>query len=289
MGSIKAFTLWFPRERLTALSGWMIGIGSLGTLSATAPMQALLGTFGWRALFVGLALLSLAAALLIFFVVPERELPGRGETWREQFRMIGRIFRRVEFWRLAAPLVLCQASFQALQGLWFAPWLADVHGHDRGAVADYLFASALAYLVASMMLGRLSDAAAKRGISQLRVYQAGMLACAASFAPIALGVPGATALWLVLYAATSIAAITAYTLLTHLVPAAQTGRVTTSSNVLLFATSFVFQWGLGALLGLWPSTEGRYPPAAYRAAFGLLFAAQAAAAVWLLTAKAEKS
>jgi MFS family permease len=289
MGSIKAFTLWFPRERLTALSGWMIGIGSLGTLSATVPMQALLGPFGWRALFLGLALLSLAAALLIFVVVPERELPGRGETWREQFGMIGRIFCRVEFWRLAAPLVLCQASFQALQGLWFAPWLADVHGLDRDTVADYLFASALAYLVASILLGRLSDAAAKRGISQLRVYQAGMLACAASFAPIALGVQGATALWLVLYAATSIAAITAYTLLTHLVPPAQTGRVTTSSNVLLFATSFVFQWGLGALLGLWPSAEGRYAPAAYRAAFGLLFAAQAAAALWLLAAKSKKT
>src|SRR5713226_5460667 len=160
MGSIKAFTLWFPRERLTALSGWMIGIGSLGTLSATAPVQALLGPFGWRAVFVGLAALSLAAALLIFFVVPERELPGRGETWSEQFRTIGKIFSRLDFWRLAAPLVLSQATFQALQGLWFAPWLADVHGLTRATAADYLFASALAYLVASVSLGHLSEALA---------------------------------------------------------------------------------------------------------------------------------
>ncbi len=288
MGSIKAFTLWFPRERLTALSGWMIGIGSVGTLSATAPVQALLGPFGWRTLFVVLALLSLAAALLIFFVVPERELPGRGETWNEQFRMIGRIFSRLDFWRLATPLVLCQASFQALQGLWFAPWLADVHGFSRATAANYLFASALAYLIASALLGQLTEVLAKRGISQLRLYQAGMLACAASFAPIALGAARGTLVWLVLFAATSIAAITAYTLLTQLVPAAQTGRVTTSSNVLLFGTSFVFQWGVGALLGLWPTSEGRYQPEAYRVAFGLLLAAQAAAAVWLLTARQEK-
>jgi MFS family permease len=288
MGSIKAFTLWFPRERLTALSGWMIGIGSLGTLSATAPVQALLGPFGWRALFVGLALLSLAAALLIFLVVPERELPGRSETWREQFRMIGKIFSRVDFWRLAAPLVLCQASFQALQGLWFAPWLADMHGLNRQTAASYLFASALAYLVASVLLGRLADALAKRGIAQLRLYQGGMLVCSASFAPIALGAPSGTSLWIVLYAATSIAAIIAYTLLTHLVPAAQTGRVTTSSNMLLFGTSFALQWGVGALLGLWPTSEGRYQPEAYRAAFGVLLALQAAAALWLLTARPEK-
>jgi len=288
MGSIKAFTLWFPRERLTALSGWMIAIGSVGALSATAPVQALLGSFGWRTLFVVLALLSLAAALLIFFVVPERELPGRGESRSEQVAMIGKIFARLDFWRLAAPLVLCQASFQALQGLWFAPWLADVHGLTRAAAADYLFASALAYLVASVLLGELTAMLAKRGVSQLRFYQAGMLLCAASFAPIALGAASGTLLWLVLFAATSIAAITAYALLTQLVPAAQTGRVTTSSNLLLFATSFAFQWGVGALLGLWPSSAGRYQPEAYRAAFGLLLAAQAAAALWLLTAKSEK-
>lgn len=285
MGSIKAFTLWFPRERLTALSGWMIGIGSLGTLSATAPLEALLGPLGWRTLFVGLAVLTLAAALLVFFVVPERELPGGRESWRDQFRMVGKIFSRLEFWRLAAPMVLSQATFQALQGLWFAPWLADVHGLERGAAADYLFASALAYLVASVLLGKITDAAAKRGMSQLRVYQAGMLVTVAAFAPLALGARSGVLVALVLFAGMSIAAVIAYSLLTHLVPPAQTGRVTTASNLLLFATSFAMQWGVGAILGLWPGASGRYDPDAYRAAFGLLLAAQAAAAAWLLTAR----
>ena len=285
MGSIKAFTLWFPRERLTSLSGWIIGIGSVGTLSATAPVEALLGPLGWRALFMGLAGLSLVAALLIFFVVPERALPGQGESWREQVRMVGRIFARVDFWRLAAPLVLSQATFQALQGLWFAPWLADVHGMERGAAADALFASAAAYMVASFALGPAAEMAAKRGVSLLRLYQGGMLVCTAAFVPLALGASGGVVIVLMLFAASSIAAIIAYTLLTRLVPPAQTGRVTTASNLLLFGTSFACQWGVGAILGLWPSTPGRYDPEAYRLAFGLLLAAQAAAAAWLLTAK----
>ena len=285
MGAIKAFTLWFPRERLTQLSGWMIGIGSLGTLTATAPVQALLGPFGWRALFVGLAVLSLAAAVLIVFVVPERALPGQRESWREEFRRVGRIFARVDFWRLAAPLVLCQASFQSLQGLWFAPWLADVHGLDRASTADTLFASAAAYMVASVSLGALGDAAARRGVTPLRFYQAGMLVCVAAFVPLVLGTRGPVMLFLMLYAATSIATIISYTMLTHLVPASQTGRVTTASNMLLFGSSFTFQWGVGAILGLWPSADGRYDPEGYRVAFGVLLAAQAAAAAWLLTAR----
>ena len=281
MGSIKAFTLWFPRERLTALSGWMIGIGSVGTLSATAPVEALLGPLGWRALFVGLAGLSVLAAALIFLAVPERALPGRSDPWREQLAVIGRIFARLDFWRIALPLVLSQASFQALQGLWFAPWLADVHGLQRAAAADYLFWSAAAYMLASFALGPFTDLVGR----PLRVYQIGMLMCAAAFAPLALGASQAVLGFMVLFAATSIAAIVAYTLLTQLVPSAQTGRVTTASNLILFGTSFAVQWGVGAVLGQWPSAQGRYDPDGYRVAFGVLLAAQAAAAAWLLTAK----
>ena len=289
MGSIKAFTLWFPRERLTALSGWMIGIGSIGSLSATAPVEALLGPLGWRALFLGLAALSVGAAALIFLVVPERKLSGAPDPWREQLAVIGRIFARVDFWRLAAPLVISQASYQALQGLWFAPWLADVHGLGRAGSADYLFISAAAYMAASFALGPFNDWMGRRGVTPLRVYQVGMLACAAAFAPLALGMAGPVWAYLGLFAATSIAAIVAYTLLTQLVPAAQTGRVTTASNLVLFGTSFAVQWGVGAILGQWPSAQGRYDPQGYRVAFGMLLAAQAAAAAWLLGAKEARS
>jgi hypothetical protein len=112
-----------------------------------------------------------------------------------------------------------------------------------------------------------------------------MLVCTAAFAPLAFGAGGAVLVCLMVFAATSIASIIAYTLLTQLVPAAQTGRVTTASNLLLFGTSFTVQWGVGAILGQWPLAQGRYDPEAYRVAFGLLLAAQAAAAAWLLTAR----
>ena len=284
MGSLKAFTLWFPREQLVRLSGWMIGVGSVGTLSATAPVEALLGPFGWRAVFMGLSALSLGAALLIFLVVPERALPRHAESWSDQLRVVGRIFARADFWRLALPLVLCQGTFQSLQGLWFAPWLADVHGLERGAIANYLLASAVAYMVASFALGAVAEALG----SPLRLYQIGTLVAAAAFVPLALGTEGVM-VFLPLFAATSIATISSYTLLTQLVPAAQSGRVTTASNLLMFAVAFCFQWGVGAILGLWPSAGGRYDPAGYRVAFGILLAAQAAAAAWLLTAKEARA
>src|SRR5688500_12092822 len=80
MGAIKAFTLWFPLSRLASLNGLYLAAGGLGGLSATAPAEALVGPFGWRALFVLLAVLSLVAAVLVFFVVPEKPLPGERQT-----------------------------------------------------------------------------------------------------------------------------------------------------------------------------------------------------------------
>ena len=45
-----------------------------------------------------------------------------------------------------------------------------------------------------------------------------------------------------------------------------TGRVNTASNVLMFGCSFAFQWGIGAVLRLYPVTDGRYAPEGYAAA-----------------------
>ncbi|MEX2241989.1 MAG: MFS transporter, partial [Burkholderiales bacterium] len=90
MGAIKAFTLWFPLSRLATLNGLYLAVGGLGGLSATAPAEAFLGPFGWRALFHALAAASLGVAALIFLLVPERPLPGHGQTLRTQIAGFGR-------------------------------------------------------------------------------------------------------------------------------------------------------------------------------------------------------
>ena len=102
MGAIKAFSLWFPLSRLATLNGLYLAVGGLGGLSATAPVEALLGPLGWRALFYGLAAASVGAAALIFFLVPEKALPGHGQSLRAQVAGFRRIFASAAFWRIAA-------------------------------------------------------------------------------------------------------------------------------------------------------------------------------------------
>ena len=68
---LKSIVLWFPRERVALLNGYMIMLGSLGAVSATTPAEHLLGWISWRQLFEILAVATGATALLIYTVVPE--------------------------------------------------------------------------------------------------------------------------------------------------------------------------------------------------------------------------
>src|SRR5947208_1317 len=97
------------------------------------PLGVLLDRYGPR---------RVVAALLLC-VVPEKPLPGQGQTLRAQIAGFGRVFSTLAFWRIGLPLVIGQGVYIALQGLWLGPWLYDVAGQPRHAVANYLLFAAL--------------------------------------------------------------------------------------------------------------------------------------------------
>jgi hypothetical protein len=50
----------------------------------------------------------------------------------------------------------------------------------------------------------------------------------------------------------------------------------------MFGCSFLFQWGIGAVLRLYPVADGGYSPEGYALAFSALGVLQLAAIAWLL-------
>ena len=65
MAGFKAIVLWFPPDRLALVNGWLVMLGALGAVTATAPAEFVVLAIGWRGLFAVLAGLSALAALLI--------------------------------------------------------------------------------------------------------------------------------------------------------------------------------------------------------------------------------
>ncbi len=283
MASMKAFSLWFPMSRFATLNGWLLAAGGLGALSASAPVEALLALTDWRGVFDGLAAFTFATAMMIFFVVPERDAGPARASVRELVRGFGTIYRDPVFWRVAGVSMTGHAAFLATQGLWVAPWLRDVAGFDRAGVAGLLFGMAILTTIGFASTGTISDALAKRGVAPLGIFKLGAVASVILMASFALGVTGAAALTWSLYAFLAPIATLSYAILTKRYDRALVGRVNTAVNVLVFVAAFAAQWGMGAIIGLWTPEAGRYPLPAYSAAFGTIVLLHALALLPLAT------
>lgn len=286
MGSMKAFTLWFPLSRLASLNGYLMAIGGLGAISASAPVEAALHFTDWRGVFEVLGGCTFLAAGAIMFVVPERAAAGGGGPGvAEMLRGVARIYADGAFWRVAAVCMTVQAGFLAVQGLWVAPWLRDVAGLPRDVVANDLLVMAIAMTAGFAVFGAAADRFQSAGWGAARLFVVGTLLSVSGLALVTTGITtGALAFWLAINFGSPASAL-AYAILPRRFPPDLAGRVTTALNFLVFVAAFATQWGLGAIISLWPAVDSHYPLAAYRAAFGTCLVLQLAALAWFLAGR----
>jgi MFS family permease len=285
MSSMKAFTQWFPMARFATLTGWLMAMGGLGALSASAPVEALLGVTDWRGIFAGLAALTFVVAMGIFLVVPEREEGGPRASLGALISGFATIYRDRFFWRIGGVSMTVHATFLATQGLWVAPWLRDVAGYDRTVVAAILSAMAVATTIGFASFGWLSDRLARHGIAPLTIYTWGAAANALLILSFVLGITVTAVPAWILFALIAPAATLSYSILTARYDKAWAGRVNTAINLLVFVSAFAAQWGIGAIVNLWTPEAGRYPVVAYTAGLGACLLLQAVALIPLLAAR----
>ena len=285
MASIKAFTLWFPLNRLATLNGWLISCGGLGALSASKPAEELLRITDWHSVFLLLAALTFAAAGAIFLIVPERGAQRAPQTLIESLRSLPAILRNANFWKLGLLAITGQGVFMSLQGLWIAPWLKDVVGLGREELGNHLLAIALGMVVGATRWGGGAPPQARPGGDMVKVLLGGVGAFLAILALLALGVKQATLP--LLFALTLFGQVLPliYAIVSQEFPLELSGRVTSTLNFLVFFSAFAVQWGTGLIINLWPVQGGSYAAAGYGAAFGACFVLVLAPVVLLLLSR----
>ncbi|WP_291315063.1 MFS transporter [Desulfuromonas sp.] len=281
MAAFKAFTLWFPPERLPLVNGVQMVSGGVGALAATAPVEFALQVTDWRGVFLAVAALTLLAAILVFLVVPEKEGPGVGESLREAISGIATVLSDRTFRRIAPWAVAGQAAYLSILGLWSGPWLRDVAGYGRMEVAGTLMGISLAMIAGYFSFGALADRLGRRGVKPMRVAAAGMGAfMGVQFLLVLQPAVGTVPLWL-LFGFCGTSCILPYAALSQGFPRHLAGRANTGLNLPVFVAAFVAQWAIGAIIGLWPETAtGGYDPAGYRAGFGVVLGLQGLAGGW---------
>lgn len=277
MSGLKIIVLWFPRERMALINGFMIMLGSLGAVTATAPGEVLLDWIGWRGLFGGLAAASAFVAILIYLVVPERAAGALGGRKPVSLRTV---YSDARFWRIAPLSATCIGSAWALQSLWAAPWLCDVEGLDRPRLVTELFVMAVALSLGALGLGVLANLVRRRGRSTEILF--GLVAAMLIVAELMLILhPSWPSLlpWCVISVAGSATALT-YAIIGDYFPPELVARANGGLNVLQFGWAFVVQYGTGLILEQWPVETGHYPLIAYQTAFAVNALPQLVALAW---------
>lgn len=275
MSGLKIIVLWFPRERMALINGFMIMLGSLGAVTATAPSEVLLDWIGWRGLFEALAAASAFAAILIYLVVPERLPSQKGSRNPVRLRTV---YSDGRFWRIAPLSATCIGSAWALQSLWAAPWFCDVERLDRASLVTELFVMAVVLSFSALVLGVLANWVRRRKTEALFGLVAAMLIVAELV--LILHPPWPSLLpWCVVSVAGSATALT-YAIIGDYFPAELVARANGGLNVLQFGWAFIVQYGTGLILEQWPLEAGHYPLIAYQTAFSANALLQFVALAW---------
>jgi sugar phosphate permease len=294
MGALKAFRQWYPGTEYPAVAGLFVGVGAVGALAAATPLAALTGSVGWRPVFVVAAGLTVLAALSVFFGTRDTPSgaalrggasPGDAQPEGAQPRPTApgargaftSVLTSNALWRMGTMHLFVAGTQFAVQGLWGGPYLYDI-----GRLSPIEVGNVLLLLSGGMAAGYGASGWVARRCGLVRTVTTAMLIFAATHGVLALRPPLAVigAAYLVF----GISAGFGIMLLTHAgltFPTHLGGQAMTFVNLMGIGGTFLFQWGIGAILAAYGADgQGHYPPAAYTTAFLLTGAGTVIAAVW---------
>ena len=272
MAPLAVYARRYAPNQFATLVGVQLGLGSIGTLMATAPLAWSVSFMGWRHTFVAVAGLTLLAGLLVAWVVredgPAPGAHGRRETLRESLAGTLQVFRTPSVGKLFLINLAAYSSFVLVVGLWGGPYLTHIYGYGLTERGDMLFVAAVAQIVAAFVYGptdRLSRSY-KIPVMTGALLTALVLAIMAVVGRMPQG-------WLLVWFV-AVGAVSAYTpvMIAHgksLFPPHLVGRGITVLNIGTMGGAFLTQTVSGFVINLFPLTGGAYALDAYRLVFGL--------------------
>lgn len=246
MAPLKAIAMWYPPEQQPSLAGWMMVAGGFGALAATTPLEAALHLTTWRTIFIGLGAATLLVAVGIAWRVPDIDHPGHPPGLASQWDGVRAVFANPRFWWIAPLAGMGMGSFMAIQGLWAVPWMIEVDGMTRAQAADHLLILGIVIIAGYLSLGMFSSRLGRRGIAPRHVFAAGVATHVVALAAILAGIPCSYAWWS-LYGTGAAVNVLAFTVLSGGFAKDLVARANTALNLLMFAGSFMTQWGIGII------------------------------------------
>jgi len=276
MGSLKIFTHWFTRQEFATVSGYMVAVGNLGNLTATAPLAMAVAAIGWRNSFAAVAVVQIIVTLLVFSFVRDsppsrsshatdgdgsRHDPGMVAAWRT-------ILTDRTFWLLGILSFFWYGTYIVLQGLWGGPYLMEAVGMDRSGAGRTLLFTSIGFISGCLILGRVTDRLFK---SRKRTLLAGQVLLL-MLMTLMLGPAEALPRPLLYGAFFAIgvgvsSGVTIYPFVREMFPVEIVATALTSLNFFVLMGAASVQHVMGYVIERFPKGQSGYPPEAYHTAF----------------------
>lgn len=282
VGSLVVLSRWCRPEQFTRMMALLFAAANAGSLVATLPLAASAATFGWRATFLGLAVIAAGLTVLFAAVVRdappgEADRPGAPRTLWASIVGVGEILRVPRLIFIVPMIAVGYASVITVLGLWGGPYLHDVHNLDAVARGNVLSAMAIAMIAGTLFYGPLD----RRFNTRKGVALVGSTVTATLFLAIGLMPSPSLATVAILLALLSFAGAYSLVAMAHgmsMFAREMTGRGSTTLNLALMGGAAAVQTATGWLVSMFASIES--PAMAYQAIFIFLGLATLVAAAF---------
>ncbi len=282
--TMKVLAEWFRIREFAMMTGLLMAMGGVGSLTAATPLAILSARIGWRFSFVVVAIFTLLLVILVWIFVRDKPAdmgwPSPRETARSESPPIGlaegvkRVLTRSAFWPLAGWFFFNFAVFFSFGGLWGGPYLMHMYGTSKGQAGQILSMLAVGMIVGSPLLSYGSNNIVKSRKPILVSASIVMLFITAILAFYTDRIPmvGLYLLCLGMGIFGSAVVVIGFTTTKELFPVQIAGTATGLINLFPFAGGAIFPPILGYLLERQGRIGEAFTVSGYRQAFSVLFA-----------------
>lgn len=268
MCAYKAYAYWLKPDGLPIAYSAQALMGGIGGMFATKPLSAAFGAIGWRNSFVVLAAIIVVIIFMIIFIAPkDKVISSDNKSAAELFKGMVGILGMKRFWHVALIVSVVEGLYFVFQFLWIGPWMLDVAACSEAQAASYMMCSFAGVAAGYFFCGPVAVFLQKKQIMKWETFY-GLCGIAETVLLLIIAAVNSKAvafLWVptMIFSAMS---IIAFSIVRIKFSEEETGRVLTLVNCCIFMVSFILQWVVGIVIGLFPAAGGHFSPNGYRCA-----------------------
>ena len=275
MATFTVFSHWYGKQEFGRVSGFMVAVGNLGNLIATAPLALAVAAIGWRSSFLAIGIMQVLVTMLVFgmlqdkpsqptypeVVAPAAEKVGMLAAWSE-------IFGNRDFWLLGIIAFAWYGNYLALQGLWGGPYLMEVLHLSREATGRMLMFTSLGFMAGSMVTDSIARRVFRSYKKTLLAGQLLLLCLMSAFLGWAEIIPRPLLMFVFFCIGLAVSSgVMIYPIIRSMFPVRIVGTALTSLNFFVLMGAAVTQQVMGLIIGSIGGNSAEMQAQAFHAAF----------------------